>query len=138
MSATVYGSDTSTAGGVYRPGVIASEVQAVAEALERRWTCPRGRLLGCPDYGLAVNTYLCAEFTDESAARIAGDMVSEGEKDDRVQSIAADPSIVGTGASLAISIALVVTLRSGETFTLTGLVGNMTVAILGVKDLVTS
>lgn len=58
--------------------------RAIAEAVVRRWTTPRGRLGYDPDYGFDVRQYLNDDVDARTLALIRSGMVAEAKKDERV------------------------------------------------------
>lgn len=58
--------------------------RAIAEAIARRWTTPRGRLGYDPDYGFDVTEYLNDDVDVRTLALIRSMMIAEAKKDERV------------------------------------------------------
>lgn len=98
---SIYGADTSCTDS-FKPGTLVSGPTLVAEAVYRRWTTPRGRLLEDPHYGLTIADYLSLELTPENAARIPAELKAEAMKDDRLDSCSYTSTLTGTGASLTL------------------------------------
>ena len=129
--ATSYGSDISTvtSGGVidldpyFR---VVTGAEAVAHAIARRLTCPRGGLIDDEEYGFdlreLVNQPLTSSFSRDAAQEIEAQCLL----DERVE--AADVELSEEDGLLEVSVAL--TLYDGVTFTLVLAVSAVTVEIL--------
>lgn len=92
---------------------------AVAEAIARRLTTPRGGVLDDPDYGLDLRAMCNRGMADDDVRTLAARVRSEVEKDDRVDAAA----VVVTPSSdvSTLTIAIRVTPYDGRigTFSLT-------------------
>lgn len=80
------GRDVSATTHVHR-GRVVSGARLIAEALFRRITTPRGRLLSDPNYGIDVFALLNAEMTPEYEATIPPRVRAECSKEPRVQDV---------------------------------------------------
>lgn len=124
---TDYGTDISTYAATRdgpdldaRLGTI-SGAAVVVQAIARRLTTPRGFFDDDPDYGLDVRGWLGGSFTQEYASSLRFLVESECEKDDRVAGAQANVSLLNSRLSIAITL----TLESGETARFTLSVGEI-------------
>lgn len=83
MSTVDFGADTSCTDEL-RPGRVVAGVDLVSDAIYRRLTTPRGRLIDDPDYGLDVRAFLGSALTPRELAGIPGTIRGEIKKDPRV------------------------------------------------------
>jgi hypothetical protein len=88
MNATTtnYGSDMSLLMDLDPMGTVVTGRLLLAQALIRRWTTPRGRLLDDPNYGYAVTDELNDDLSPTDLSDIADNMDAEAIKDERVVS----------------------------------------------------
>jgi phage baseplate assembly protein W len=110
-------------------GTLVSGKTALAQAIARRLTTPRGGLFYDTNYGTDLRLYLNEGMTSEAQSRIKAAIESECRKDERVASATADVTFNAAAQSLAVSISL--SIASGP-FTLTLAVTQLTVALLTV------
>jgi hypothetical protein len=99
--------------------VDASSPEAIAQALLRRFDCPRGALPGEPDYGIDVRSWLNVGATAETPATREAELRSEATKDDRVKDI--EPKVTPTegGTKLLIDVRVTPADPSVDSFSLT-------------------
>lgn len=92
---------------------------ALGQAIVRRLDCPRGALPDDPDYGIDLRAYCNRGTTADEVRALAGQIRTEVEKDDRIDSLAVTVTPAADGSSLSVS--LVVTPIAAELggFTLT-------------------
>jgi hypothetical protein len=83
---TDYGSDMSLLMDLDPMGTTVRGRLLLAQALIRRWTTPRGRLLDDPNYGYAVTDELNDDLSPADVSDIADNMDAEAIKDERVVS----------------------------------------------------
>jgi hypothetical protein len=83
---TDYGSDMSLLMDLDPMGTVITGRLLLAQALIRRWTTPRGRLLDDPNYGYAVTDELNDDLGPADINQIAANMDAEAIKDERVVS----------------------------------------------------
>lgn len=56
----------------------------VGQAIARRWSTPRGRLIGFPNYGFDLTQYVNADMSPRDVAGMRAGAAAEAEKDERV------------------------------------------------------
>lgn len=96
---------------------IVSGARCLAEALGRRLTTPRGRLLGDPDYGFDLRQYVNSGFSDPSVIEIG--IENECLKDERVRGCSATVSYNASTQTITADIAVKISDEDGFPFTLT-------------------
>lgn len=86
VASVAYGSDLDCADDLASncAEVDGASRRAVAQAVIRRFTTPRGALLDDADYGTDVRSYLNAALTNEQLRSIEAQLQGEARKDDRV------------------------------------------------------
>ncbi len=57
----------------------------VGQAIARRWSTPRGRLIGFPNYGFDLTQYVNADMSPRDIAALRAGAEAEAEKDPRVE-----------------------------------------------------
>lgn len=77
------------------PSTQASGFRVVAEAIVRRWSTPRGRLIDDGNYGYDLTDLVQGDFDVHDVPRIAQQAGAEAEKDERVQSCSCTASFDG-------------------------------------------
>lgn len=77
------------------PATTATGFRCVAEAIVRRWSTPRGRLIDDGNYGFDLTDFVNGDFTVSDVPRIAQQAGAEAEKDERVLSCRCSASFVG-------------------------------------------
>jgi hypothetical protein len=85
-SSTIDGTDMSLLMDLDPMGTVVTGRLMLAQALIRRWTTPRGRLLDDPNYGYSVTDELNDDIGPYDISRIASNMDAEAVKDERVVS----------------------------------------------------
>ena len=80
------GSDLSCVSDIDPAGAEVSEKILLAQALARRLTTPRGRLIDDPNYGYDLSQWLNADVGPAELAQIQSQAQAECLKDERVQS----------------------------------------------------
>ncbi len=79
-----FGTELSCVGDIASDSRTVTGFTVVAEAVVRRWTTPRGRLIGYANYGYDITQYINDDMSNrEISAMIAG-MQAEALKDERV------------------------------------------------------
>lgn len=68
------------------------------QALARRWTTPRGTLIGSPNYGTDLTDYLNDDTNQAELSSIAGFAEAEALKDDRTLSCNVTVDLTPAGA----------------------------------------
>lgn len=102
--------------------------RALAEAVARRWSTPRGRLIDDPNYGFDLTQFVNDDVDPPKLARIKAGAEAEAGKDERVED--AEVSLVFTAGGLLI-VTGTLTDAAGP-FTLTCAVSAVTVQLLQV------
>lgn len=80
---------------------------ALAEAIVRRLTCPRGGLPDDPDYGIDLRSYLNRPTTADGIRALSGSVRSEVEKDDRVRAASVRLEPTPDGSRLTVRLIVV-------------------------------
>lgn len=133
-TAVDFGQDTSCTTSL-RTGQLVSGPRLVAEALYRRFTTPRGMLRGGEDeanYGLDLVGIIGSVSTKSDAAALEGRILSEAQKDERIQSVSVTVNATTSGPSTSFAIAISATTAAGP-FTLQLAVSAVTVELIGIK-----
>lgn len=135
--ATGFGTDTWCTDQIFT-GRMASGVELVAQACYRRLITARGTLRDGDDgqvYGTDVADFVGMVGPDSAVDALPDVVSAELLKDDRVERADVSASVVRDTAGLAtVTLEIVGTVRdSGETFTLTLAVGDVTTALLGLE-----
>ena len=99
------GSDLSCVTDIDPTGAEVSEKLLLAQALARRLTCPRGRLIDDANYGYDLNQWLNADVGPAEIAQIQSQAQAECLKDERVQSCTVAVSFIG--GVMLVSLAIV-------------------------------
>lgn len=121
-----YGTTLSCVTDLDAMGRTVSGLTALAEALVRRITTPRGRLLTDPNYGYDIQGELNDDVTPAQAAQIGSNIDQEFLKDQRVFSSVTTTTLQEDGT---LDTSTVVQTGSGP-FTLVLSVSQVTVSIL--------
>jgi hypothetical protein len=135
--ATGFGTDTWCVDQIVT-GRMASGVELVAQAIYRRLTTARGTLRDGDDgqvYGTDVSDFVGMVGPDNAVDALPDVVVAEVLKDDRVERADVSASVVRDAMGLAtVTIDIEGVLRdSGESFTLTLRVSDVTTALLGLE-----
>lgn len=135
--ATGFGTDLWCTDQIFT-GRLASGVELVAQAIYRRLTTARGTLRDGDDgqvYGTDVSDFVGMVGPDNAIDALPDVIVAEILKDDRVERTDVRATIVRDAAGLAtVTIEIDGVLRdSGESFTLTLGVSDVTTALLGLE-----
>lgn len=80
---------------------------AIAQAITRRLSTPRGSLLDAPNYGLDVRGYLNRGVTDREINGLAERIRAELAEDDRIRSVSAVVTPSDGGRRLAVALRVV-------------------------------
>lgn len=99
------GSDLSCITDIDPAGAEVSEKMLLAQALARRLTTPRGRLIDDANYGYDLNQWLNADVGPAELAQIQSQAQAECLKDERVQS--ATVTVTFLGGVMLVAVALV-------------------------------
>lgn len=106
-----FGSDLSCTDDLDPGAKEVSGEDALAQALYRRLTTPRGQLIDDPDYGLDIQSFLHRGITAGELRGIEGAIRAEVLKDDRVANFTAKATTSDGGASMEVN--LVITTGTG-------------------------
>ena len=102
------GSDLSCVADIDPAGAEVIERMLLAQALSRRLTTPRGRLIDDANYGYDLNQWLNADVGPAELAQIQAQSQAECLKDERVQSVTIAVTFLAN--VLIVSIAIVAAL----------------------------
>lgn len=102
---------------------------ALAQALVRRWSTPRGRLIDDPNYGTSLTDALNEEMSPGDIARLQAASEAEALSDERVSAISSTSTFVNG----ALNIDFTVTDAAGP-FSLTIAVTSLTIDLLKVSS----
>lgn len=102
------GSDLSCVADIDPAGAEVTEKLLLAQALVRRLTTPRGRLIDDANYGYDLNQWLNADVGPAELAQIQAQSQAECLKDERVQS--ATISVTFIANVMIVSVAIVAAL----------------------------
>jgi phage baseplate assembly protein W len=108
---TDYGSDISTLPDLDETFSPISGRRAVAEAIARRLSTPRGALPFHPTYGLDLRQWLNARASDATAFALTANIEAECEADERV--LRASAAVVFEPATTSMRIAINLELADG-------------------------
>lgn len=101
-----FGSDISCIADIDASFAVVTGPTALAQAIARRLTTPRGALPYAPDYGTDVRLWLNDSFTTAQAGALQAAIEQEVEQDERVLSASAFASYDSTAQALAVSLQL--------------------------------
>ena len=79
-----FGSCWSCVSDLTMPAVMAKGPRCVAEAVVRRWSTTRGRLVDDPNYGTTVTDSISDDLSPRDIARLNQSLAAEAQKDERV------------------------------------------------------
>lgn len=129
-----FGTDLSCTFDVSAEGRTVSGVMCLVEALIRRWTTPRGMLLGAPDYGTDVTENMNETVDELALERIRAELRSEALKDERVHdlSVIESSSLDDVIKSRVFRAVLSIDTADGP-FTFTIGVSELSVELLGLE-----
>lgn len=83
-----------------------STTLALAQAIVRRLDCPRGGLPDDKDYGIDLRSYCNRGTTADALRSLGGQIKSELQKDDRIDTVTVRLSPTSTGSSLRVELAV--------------------------------
>lgn len=86
-SAASFGSDVSCVTDFAADGRSATGNLVVGEAIARRWSTPRGRLIDDPNYGFDLTGYVFDDMGAQDIAALRAGAQAEAAKDERVVSV---------------------------------------------------
>ncbi len=79
-----FGTELSCTNDVASDSRVVTGFRVVAEAVLRRWTTPRGRLIGYPNYGYDITQYINDDMDRRQVQGMIAGMQAEALKDERV------------------------------------------------------
>ena len=79
-----------------------SGFRVVAEAVFRRWTTPRGRLINYPNYGYDLGQHVNADMSPRDIAAMVANLEAEAKKDERVAGCTV-VAVLGTDGTLTVT-----------------------------------
>lgn len=125
-----FGSDVSTFPDL-DPGFSSmTGARVLAEAMARRFTTPRGSLVGSPTYGVDVREWLNESMTRARLTEWARALEQEAEKDERIES--AEVSLSYDSAAMALRISALLE-AADRTFALVLVVTAVSLTILDAR-----
>lgn len=101
----------------------------VGEAIARRWSTPRGRLIAYPNYGFDLQQYVNADMSPRDIAGLRAGAEAEAEKDERVEKCKVAAALETSTGILTLS-AIVQTAKGP--FTLVVAVSSVTLDLISV------
>ncbi len=128
---TEYGSELSCLGDIASDGRMVTGFRVVAEAIYRRLTTPRGRLIGDPDYGFDLTQYVNADVSPRDLAGLRAAVVAECAKDERVDSISVESELSTAGV---LTLTILIGLVTLDEFTLVITASEVTVELVSVES----
>ncbi len=93
-----FGTELSCVGDIASDSRLVSGFRVVAEAVVRRWTTPRGRLIGYPNYGYDITQFINDDMSARQVSAMISGMQSEALKDERVSSCAVSGTLGPDGS----------------------------------------
>lgn len=124
-----YGTELSCVTDIDRASRMVSGFTVVAEAVARRLSTPRGRLIGDPNYGFDLTQYVNADMSPRDSAGLRAGVEAECLKDERIAGAKAS-AVLDTQGVLIVTIAIEL---STESFTLVIAASDVSVAILSAQ-----
>jgi len=125
---TDYGSDVSCVSDIASDGRTVSGFVVVGEAIARRLSTPRGRLIADPNYGFDLTQFINEDMSPRDIAGLQSGVVAECLKDERVSAADATATLDRSGVlTLSVNLEL-----STESFTLVLAVSAVKVEIIRV------
>ncbi len=93
-----FGTELSCVGDVASDSRTVSGFHVVAEAVVRRWTTPRGRLIGYPNYGYDITQYINDDMSPRQIQGMIAGMQAEALKDERVSGCIVSATLAEDGS----------------------------------------
>lgn len=125
-----FGTALSCVSDVASDARVVSGFRVVAEAIARRWSTPRGRLIGFPNYGFDLTQYINADMSPRDVAGLRAGAAAEAEKDERVDRCIVTAELDTTTGVMTVTGEVHTT--QGPTFTLVVKATNVTVELLSI------
>jgi len=79
-----FGTAISCVNDIARDGRMVTGFVVVGQAIARRWSTPRGRLIGFPNYGFDLTQYVNADMSARDIAGLRAGAEAEAEKEEEV------------------------------------------------------
>jgi len=79
-----FGTAISCVGDIASDGRMVTGFRVVGEAIARRWSTPRGRLIAYPNYGFDLTQYVNADMSARDIASLRSAAAAEAEKEGTV------------------------------------------------------
>jgi hypothetical protein len=115
------------------PSIMVTGFRIVAEAIIRRWLCPRGGLLEDPSYGYDLTDAIGEDIGPSDLARMSQAAAEEAQKDERVRACYVTMGVITQGDGTGVlSVQARVETAAGP-FTLVAAVSAITVTLLQVQ-----
>lgn len=124
-----FGTDLSCVDDIASDGRVVSGFRVVAEAIARRWLCPRGRLIGYPNYGYDLTQFVNADLDARDLDELQSGAAAEAEKDERVERCVVTATLQDDGT---LEVVGAVTTAQGP-FQLVVAVSSVTLTLLSVS-----
>ncbi len=124
-----FGMAISCVGDVASDGRMVTGFRVVAEAIARRWSTPRGRLIAYPNYGFDLTQYINADMSPRDIAALRAAAAAEAEKEETVDRCQVTATLDSISGVLTLS-ALVDTTKGP--FTLVVTASNVTLDLLSI------
>jgi len=115
------------------PSIMVTGFRIVAEAVIRRWSCPRGGLIEDPNYGFDLTDSIGDDLGQDDLARLSQGAAEEAKKDERVRECYVTMGVITTGdGDPVLSVQATIETADGP-FTLVAAVSSVTVTLLQVQ-----
>jgi hypothetical protein len=114
------------------PSIMVTGFRIVAEAIIRRWSCPRGGLIEDPNYGFDLTDNIGADLGQDDLARLSQGAAEEAKKDERVRECYVTMGVITQGDLPVLSVQATVETADGP-FILVAAVSSVTVTLLQVQ-----
>jgi phage baseplate assembly protein W len=128
--ATDYGTELSLLKDIASDSRTVSGFRVVGEAIFRRLTTPRGRLIADPNYGFDLTQYVNADMSPRDIAGLRSGIAAECVKDERVNAVTVDATLERNGL---LTVSIVLDLGT-QTFTLVIAASSVTVDLVRVNQ----
>lgn len=80
-----FGTAISCVSDIASDGRMVTGFMVVGESIARRWSTPRGRLIGYPNYGFDLSQYINADMSARDIAALRSAAAAEAEKEETVE-----------------------------------------------------
>ena len=124
-----FGNDLSCVSDIAADGRTVDGIRCVVEAISRRLSTPRGRLIGDPNYGTDLTGLVNADMSPREIAALRSVLIAECLKDERIIAVEATATLAKSGV---LTVTLLCTSALGP-FKLTLGVSSVTVEVLNLE-----